>query len=442
MAKFPLVAIVGRPNVGKSTLFNKLAGKRIAIVEDLPGVTRDRIYVDCDWCGHKFTLVDTGGIDTDAKDEISQNIVKQADIAVSMSDIILYMVDGKQGLVPADKVIADRLRRAKKKVILVVNKLDDYKLEQTYDFYSLGLGEPIGISAGQERNIGDLLDKIVEYFPKNANQEEDNDVLKIAIVGKPNAGKSSIINKLVGEERVIVSNVAGTTRDAIDIPFTVNKKKYLLVDTAGMRRKSKVEDETIERYSIFRTLDAVRTCDVAVLVIDASVPISDQDLKIAMFINSEQKPCVIVMNKWDLIEKDTNTINKFKENMDREFAFMSYYKSIFVSALTGKRLEKLIATVDEVKANAERRVKTGEFNDLLQEAFTLSSPPAKAGKRLKIYYATQTGVCPPTFTLFVNDIKCMTNNYLRYLENCIRKSVDFSGTPIKIELKARKEEDI
>ena len=442
MAKFPLVAIVGRPNVGKSTLFNKLAGKRIAIVEDLPGVTRDRIYADCEWCGNKFTLVDTGGIDTDAKDEISQNIVKQADIAVAMSDIILYMVDGKQGLVPSDKVIADRLRRAKKKVILVVNKLDDYKIENVYDFYSLGLGEPIGISAGQERNLGDLLDAIVSHFPKGAGQGEKEEALKIAIVGKPNAGKSSIINRLVGEERVIVSSIAGTTRDAVDIPFTVNKKKYVLVDTAGMRRKRSVEDETIERYSIFRTLDAVRTCDVAVLVIDSSTPITDQDLKISMFINSEQKPCVIVMNKWDLVEKDPESIRKFKEKMDREFAFMSYYKSIFVSALTGKKMEKLIETVELVYANANRKVKTGEFNDLLQEAFTLSSPPTKGGKKLKIYYATQTGICPPTFTLFVNDTKCVNDNYLRYLENSIRKAIDFSGTPIKIELKARKEEDI
>lgn len=441
MAKLPLVAVVGRPNVGKSTFFNRIVGKRISIVNDEPGVTRDRIYADAEWCGHNFTMIDTGGIDFNSEDHFSKHILKQADIAIDMADVIIFMVDGKEGLTSNDLDVAQKLRRCKKNVLLVVNKLDNYKEEDLFEFYSLGLGEPIGISAEQAKGLGDLLDKVVECLPE-APKDDDNDRIKIAIVGKPNAGKSSIINRLLGENRVIVSDVAGTTRDSIDIPFNYNKKKYTLIDTAGMRRKSKIEDETTEKYSVFRTIDSIRRADVVVLVMDSAETISEQDVRIAGLIHEELKPSVIVMNKWDLITKETSTMNKFEKQLEKDLAYMSYFKSVYLSALTGKRMEKLMQAVDEAWENANRKITAGNLNDILQNAYAISSPPGKNGKRLKIFYATQTGVTPPTFVLFVNDTEIMPDNYKRYLENSIRSAVDFSGTPIRITLKSKDEKDM
>ena len=440
MARLPLVAVVGRPNVGKSTFFNRIVGKRISIVNDEPGVTRDRIYADAEWCGNQFTLVDTGGIEFKSDDHFSKHILKQVDVAIDMADLILFLVDGKEGLTSSDLDVAHKLRRSNKKVLLVVNKLDNYKAEDLFEFYSLGLGEPIGISAEQALGLGDLLDEIVKNLPTQSTAEAD-DTVKVAIVGKPNAGKSSIVNRLLGESRVIVSEIAGTTRDAVDIPFNYNKKKYTLIDTAGLRRKSKIEDETTERYSVFRTMDSIRRADVVVLVLDASQPISEQDVRIAGLIHEELKPSVIVMNKWDLIEKDTNTMNKFNKQLSTDLAYMSYFKSVYLSALTGKRMEKLMGAVEEVFANANRKITAGNLIDILQNAYAISSPPSKNSKKLKIFYATQSGVCPPTFVLFVKDTAIMPDNYKRYLENCIRDSVDFTGTPIRITLKAKDEKE-
>lgn len=437
-----MVAIVGRPNVGKSTLFNRIAGKRISIVQDEPGVTRDRIYADCEWCGVNFTLVDTGGIDFNADNEISKHMIKQAEIAVEISDVIIFVVDGRDGLVSLDREVADKLRKSKKPVILAVNKLDNFETDLIYDFYELGLDAVMPISSTQGKGVGDLLDEVIKDFPKTTSDNIEPDMLKIAIVGKPNAGKSSIINRLVGEERVIVSSVAGTTRDSVDVPFVVNKKKYLLIDTAGMRRKSKIEDDTVEKYSVFRTIDSIRRADVVVLVIDASEEISEQDVKIAGLIHEENKPSVVVMNKWDLIDKNTNTMKEFDNKLLTDLAFMSYFKPVYVSALTGKRMEKLIEAVEVVWANANRKVQTGVLNDLISQATLSTAPPSKNGKRFKIFYTTQTGTVPPNFVMFVNDTNIVTDNYIRYLENYLRKSVDFSGTPIRINIKSKKEEDI
>ena len=436
-----MVAIVGRPNVGKSTLFNRIAGKRISIVEDEPGVTRDRIYADCDWAGVNFTLVDTGGLDFNADDEISKHIIKQADIAVEISDVIIFVVDGRDGLVSLDREVAQKLRKSKKPVVVAVNKLDNFNTDLIYDFYELGLDAVMPISSTQGKGVGDLLDEVVRDFKKTKEEESETDCLKIAVVGKPNAGKSSLINRLVGEERVIVSSISGTTRDSVDVPFVCNKKKYVLIDTAGMRRKAKIEDESVEKYSVFRTIDSIRRADVVVLVIDSSEEISEQDVKIAALINEENKPSVIVMNKWDLIEKDTNTMGKFTEKLHSSLAFMSYFKPVYLSALTGKRMEKLIEAVNEVWENANKKVQTGVLNDLITQAMLSTAPPSKNGKRFKIYYTTQTGIVPPTFVMFVNDTQIITNNYLRYLENFLRKSVDFSGTPIRINLKAKGEDE-
>lgn len=437
----PVVAIVGRPNVGKSTLFNRLAGKRISIVQDEPGVTRDRIYAQGEWCGHNFTLIDTGGIDLKSQEEMSKHIIKQADIAVSMSDVILYVVDAKIGLIPEEYEVAERLRRSKKKVILVCNKLDNYKPDQLYDFYALGLGEPFGISAKQGYGVGDVLDEVVKGFG-DRKEPEYADAIKIAIVGKPNAGKSSLVNKMLGEERVIVSNVAGTTRDAVDIPFNYNKQKYVLIDTAGLRRKRSIEDETVEKYSVFRTLDSIKKADVVVVVIDASVKLSEQDVKVCALAHNEFKPVVVVMNKWDLIEKDNQTMNKFNKQLETDLAFMTYHIPVYLSALTGKRMDKLMPAVLKAYENANKKITTGSLNEIIQSAYSVSAPPSKNGKRLRMFLGSQTGTCPPEFTLFVNDSSLMTDNYLRYMENSIRKSIDFSGTPIKMVAKSKKEEDL
>lgn len=440
--KEPLVAIVGRPNVGKSTLFNRIVGRRVSIVNDEPGVTRDRIFAHATWLDNNFTLVDTGGLDFEKDDEISVNIVKQAKLAIEMADVTLFVVDGMAGLTSQDHEVIQVLRKSRKKIILVVNKIDNYDESLSYEYYELGLGEPFLVSSIHGKGVGDLLDKVVSYFDKDLLKNEADDVIKIAIVGKPNAGKSSLINRLVGEERVIVSSIAGTTRDAVDIPFKYNKKKYSLIDTAGMRKKKKIEDKTVERYSIIRTLDSIRQADVVVLVIDVTTEISDQDLKIAGFIDEQNKPSIVVLNKWDLIEKDTNTMKKFEDKLAGELAFMSYFKSVYLSALTGKRTEKLMPAIEEVYQNARKQISAGALNDVLQDAYTINAPTYKKNKQLRIFYATQTGAVPPTFVLFVNDVNLMTDNYLRYLENNIRKAFDFTGTPIRITMKCKKEEDL
>lgn len=440
--KEPLVAIVGRPNVGKSTLFNRIVGKRISIVNDEPGVTRDRIFSHAEWLDNSFTLIDTGGLDFDKNDEITINIVKQAKLAIEMADVILFVVDGTQGITANDREVVQVLRKSKKKILLVVNKVDNYSEELEYEYYELGLGEPNMVSSIHGKGVGDLLDNVVACFSKEELQNECEDVTKIAIVGKPNAGKSSLINRLLGEDRVIVSSIAGTTRDSIDVPFKYNGKKYALIDTAGMRRKKKIEDETVERYSIIRSLDAIRNADVVVLVIDVSQEISDQDLKIAGFIDEQNKPSVVVLNKWDLIEKETNTMNQFDEKLSKELAFMSYFKSVYLSALTGKRTEKLMQAVEQVLENNNKQISAGDLNDVLQDAYRINAPAFKKNKKLKIFYATQSGTNPPTFVLFVNDINLMTDNYLRYLENNIRKAFDFTGTPIRIKLKCKKDYDL
>ena len=440
--KEPLVAIVGRPNVGKSTLFNRIVGKRISIVNDEPGVTRDRIFAHAEWLDNKFTLIDTGGLDFEKEDEISVNIVKQAKLGIEMADVIVFVVDGTTGLIEQDRDVVRILRKSSKKIILCVNKVDNYDANMVYDYYELGLGTPYLVSSIHGKGMGDLLDKIVSCFNKDELKVDADDVIKIAIVGKPNAGKSSLINRLVGEERVIVSNVAGTTRDSVDIPFKYNKKKYSLIDTAGMRRKSKIEDNTVERYSIIRSLDSIRNADVVVLVIDVTTEISDQDLKIAGFIDEQNKPSVIVLNKWDLVEKETNTMKQFEEKLAGELAFMSYFKSVYLSAKTGKRTEKLMPVIEQVYNNAHNKVTAGVLNDVLQDAYSINAPTYKKNKKLKIFYATQTGVAPPTFVLFVNDTTLMQDNYLRYLENAIRKAFNFEGTPIRIVMKCKKEEDI
>lgn len=433
-----LVAIVGRPNVGKSTFFNRVIGKKVSIVEDVPGVTRDRIYGKANWAGHFFTLVDTGGLDFSGEDEMQKHITAQAQIACELADVIVFFVDGKEGLTQADVEASEVLRKTKKPVIVAVNKLDDFDVDKTFDFYSLGLGEVYPVSSLQSRGVGDLLDGIVACFKEE--QEEtlmENAPLKIAIVGKPNAGKSSLTNRLIGEDRVVVSSKAGTTRDSVEIPFRFNKKDYILIDTAGMRKKSAIEEGSLELFSVMRTLDAIRNADVVLLMVDCEVGLSDQDLKIASFVAENFKPFIILMNKWDLIEKDTNTINKYNLDLERDLAFMPYYKSIYISAKTGKRTAEIIPAVEEVFENANRRISTGVLNDLLHGAFALQSPPSKAGKRLKLLYATQSDVAPPTFTLFVNNAALCPNSYLRYIENYLRKSVNFEGVPIKIKLKNR-----
>ncbi len=423
-------------------MFNRIVGKRISIVNDEPGVTRDRIFSHAEWLDNSFTLIDTGGLDFDKNDEITINIVKQAKLAIEMADVILFVVDGTQGITANDREVVQVLRKSKKKILLVVNKVDNYSEELKYEYYELGLGEPNMVSSIHGKGVGDLLDNVVACFSKEELQNEREDVTKIAIVGKPNAGKSSLINRLLGEDRVIVSSIAGTTRDSIDVPFKYNGKKYALIDTAGMRRKKKIEDETVERYSIIRSLDAIRNADVVVLVIDVSQEISDQDLKIAGFIDEQNKPSVVVLNKWDLIEKETNTMNQFDEKLSKELAFMSYFKSVYLSALTGKRTEKLMQAVEQVLENNNKQISAGDLNDVLQDAYRINAPAFKKNKKLKIFYATQSGTNPPTFVLFVNDINLMTDNYLRYLENNIRKAFDFTGTPIRIKLKCKKDYDL
>ncbi len=437
----PLVAIVGRPNVGKSTLFNRICGKRISIVEDMPGVTRDRIYGDATWCDYAFSLVDTGGLDVLNKSEFQQNITKQASIAVDLADVVVMVVDGKEGLVPADYDAVNFLRKYNVPVVLAVNKLDNYDEQKLYEFYNLGLGEPIGISSVQGMGIGDLLDSIVSKFKHKVSVDEDKDKIKIAIVGKPNAGKSSLLNRLVGENRVMVSDVAGTTRDAIDTPFRYNNKDFVLIDTAGIRRKRAIEPESVELYSILRSFEAIKRADVVIIVVDSSEGLSEQDVRIAGYVHEAGKPSIILMNKWDLIEKDTHSMNEFNKKLDEDLKFMDYYVPLYTSTLTGQRLNKVMETVEKVYYNAHNRIGTSVLNEILQSAILVNEPPARSGRRCKIYYITQAEVAPPTFVVFCNDAKLMHFSYVRYLENCIRKSVDYSGTPIKLIIKSKAEKD-
>ncbi|MBR2860945.1 MAG: ribosome biogenesis GTPase Der [Clostridia bacterium] len=438
----PLVAIVGRPNVGKSTFFNKMSGKRLSIVEDTPGVTRDRIYTDVTWLDYTFTLVDTGGIELKSDDVFYSEMLKQAEIAVETADVILFFTDARQGMLSADSDVADFLRKKHDNIILVVNKVDGpTQDDNVYDFYSLGLGEPCAISALNMLGIGDLLDRIVENFPHNLEEEANDDTIKIAVVGKPNAGKSSLVNKLLGQNRSIVSNIPGTTRDAIDTPFEKDGKKYVLIDTAGIRRKKSVDDGTIERYSVIRSLDAIRRCDVALIVLDASAGMTEQDVKIAGFVKEQGKAALIVVNKWDLIEKDTNTSEKFKKKMRADLAFMDYVDYIFISAQTGQRTHKILSMVDEINESASKRISTGVLNDTLSDALMLNEPPTKNGRRLKIKYAAQVAIKPPTFILFVNDANLMHFSYKRYLENSFREAFGFRGTPINLILREKEKED-
>lgn len=436
----PIVAIVGRPNVGKSTLFNALAGERISIVKDYPGVTRDRIYADVTWLDTQFTVIDTGGIEPDSKDEMLSYMRDQAQIAIDTADVIIFLVDVRQGLMDADSKVADILRRSGKPIVLTVNKVDNFnkQMPDVYEFYNLGLGDPFPISASGKLGFGELLDEVTSYFNKSTNEDLTDDRPRIAIVGKPNVGKSSIVNKLVGENRVIVSNIAGTTRDAIDTPIRRNSKEYILIDTAGLRRKSKIREE-LERYSIIRTVAAVERADVVVLVIDAVEGVTEQDAKIAGIAHDRGKGMVIAVNKWDLIEKDNNTVKKFTSDIRETLSFMPYAEILFISAQTGQRLHRLFEVIETVIQNQNLRIATGVLNEILMEAVTLQQPPSDKGKRLKIFFMTQVSVKPPTFVLFVNSKELMHFSYTRYIENKIREAFGFSGTSLKFIIRERKE---
>lgn len=438
----PIVAIVGRPNVGKSTLFNALAGENISIVKDTPGVTRDRIYADVEWLNYNFTLIDTGGIEPDSSDIILSQMREQAQIAIDTADVIIFIVDVKQGLVDSDGKVADMLRRSRKPVVLVVNKVDSYErfIADVYEFYNLGIGDPVPVSAANKQGIGDMLDQVVEKFPEHNGEEEDDDRPRIAVVGKPNVGKSSIINKLLGENRVIVSNIAGTTRDAIDTTVTWNDKEYVFIDTAGLRRKNKIKEE-LERYSIIRTVTAVERADVVVVVIDATEGVTEQDAKIAGIAHDRGKGILVVVNKWDAIEKNDKTIYEHTNRIRETLSFMPYAEILFVSAETGQRLPKLFDMIDMIIENQTMRIATGVLNEIMSEAVALQQPPSDKGKRLKLYYITQVSVKPPTFVIFVNDKELMHFSYTRYLENKIRDTFGFRGTALKFIIRERKERE-
>ena len=436
----PIVAVVGRPNVGKSTLFNAMAGEKIAIVKDTPGITRDRIYADVSWLVHSFTLIDTGGIEPDSKDIILSQMREQAEIAMATADVIIFLVDVRQGLVDADAKVADMLRRSQKPVVLVVNKVDSFDkfMADTYEFYNLGIGEPIPISAANRLGIGDMLDTVISYFPEEAEVDDEDDRPRIAIVGKPNVGKSSLINKLLGENRLIVSDIAGTTRDAIDTEVIHNGKEYVFIDTAGLRRKNKIKEE-LERYMIIRTVAAVERADVVVLLIDAGEGVTEQDAKIAGIAHERGKGMIIAVNKWDSIEKDDKTIYKFTRKIQDTLSFMQYAQLVFISALTGQRLPKLFDTIDAVIENCTLRISTGVLNEIMTEAVAMQQPPSDKGKRLRLYYITQAAVKPPTFVIFVNDKELMHFSYTRYIENQIRNAFGFQGTPLKFIIRERKD---
>ncbi|HHU48932.1 MAG TPA: ribosome biogenesis GTPase Der [Clostridiales bacterium] len=431
MAK-PIVAVVGRPNVGKSTLFNQLAGKRISIVEDTPGVTRDRVYADTEWLNNRFTMIDTGGIEPGSQDELLRQIRYQAEIAIETADVILFLTDGKEGITSTDRDVADMLRKSKKPVVLAVNKIDTMNEEANLlEFYNLAIGEPVSISASHKRGIGDLLDRIVEHFNTEDADEEDEDVIKIAVVGKPNAGKSSLVNKILGEQRVIVSDIPGTTRDAVDTPVEIDGQKYIIIDTAGIRRKSRIDD-SLERYSVMRALSAIRRCDVALIMIDAVHEVTEQDTKIAGLVHEEGKASILVMNKWDMIEKSTNTMNEYRKRLMNDLSYMTYAPSVFISAKTGRRVDRIMELVNYVYSQYTFRISTGVLNDCLADAVAVNEPPSAKGRRLKIMYGTQVSVKPPTFVLFVNDPELMHYSYKRYLENYFRKTFGLEGTPLRI----------
>lgn len=437
----PVVAIVGRPNVGKSTLFNVLAGERISIVQDTPGVTRDRIYAEVSWLDYNFTLIDTGGIEPDSGDIILSQMREQAQIAIDTADVIIFITDVRQGLVDADQKVADMLRRSKKPVILAVNKVDDFKkyMPDVYEFYNLGIGDPVPVSAASRLGIGDLLDEVAKHFTQEMLEEAEDDRPRIAIVGKPNVGKSSLINKLTGENRVIVSDIAGTTRDAIDTDIKYNGKEYVFIDTAGLRRKNKIKEE-LERYSIIRAVTAVERADVVIIVIDATEGVTEQDAKIAGIAHERGKGIIIAVNKWDAIEKDDKTIYKHTEKIRQILSFMPYAEILFISAKTGQRTGKIFETIDVVLENNSMRVATGVLNEIMAEAVAMQQPPTDKGKRLKLYYITQAAVKPPTFVIFVNDKNLMHFSYTRYLENRIREAFGFKGTSLKFIIRERKED--
>lgn len=438
----PVVAIVGRPNVGKSTLFNVLAGEKISIVKDTPGVTRDRIYADTSWLDKEFTLIDTGGIEPESKDVILSQMREQAQIAIDTADVIVFITDVRQGLVDADSKVADMLRRSGKPVVLVVNKVDSFEkfMPDVYEFYNLGIGDPHPVSAASRLGIGDMLDAVAEYFPEQMGEEEEDERPRVAIVGKPNVGKSSIINKLLGEDRVIVSDVAGTTRDAIDTDIVHDGREYVFIDTAGLRRKNKIKEE-IERYSIIRTVTAVERADVVLVVIDAVEGVTEQDAKIAGIAHERGKGIIVVVNKWDAIEKNDKTMKEYEKEVRRVLSFMPYAEIMYVSAKSGQRLPKLYDMIDMVIANQTLRVATGVLNEIMSEAVAMQQPPSDKGKRLKLYYITQVSVKPPTFVIFVNDKELMHFSYTRYLENKIREAFGFKGTSLRFFIRERKEKD-
>ena len=437
----PVVAIVGRPNVGKSTLFNVLAGERISIVKDTPGVTRDRIYADVNWLDHQFTMIDTGGIEPDSRDVILSQMREQAEIAIATADVIIFLTDVKQGLQDSDAKVADMLRRSGKPVVLVVNKVDNFDkyMADVYEFYNLGIGEPFPVSASSMLGLGDMLDEVISHFPEYGKDEVEDERPKVAIIGKPNVGKSSLINKLSQEDRVIVSDIAGTTRDAIDTDIKYNGKEYVFIDTAGLRRKNKIKEE-IERYSIIRAVTAVERADVCVIVIDATEGVTEQDAKIAGIAHERGKGIIIAVNIWDAIEKDDKTIYRHTEKIRQILSFMPYAEILFISAKSGQRINKLFETIDAVIENNSMRVATGVLNEIVAEAVAMQQPPSDKGKRLKIYYVTQVAVKPPTFVIFVNDKELMHFSYTRYLENRIRDTFGFKGTALKFIIRERKEE--
>lgn len=438
MAK-PIVAIVGRPNVGKSTLFNKLAGKRISIVQDTPGVTRDRIYAEAEWLNYKFTMIDTGGIEPESIDIIIKQMRRQAQIAIEMADVILFIVDGKEGLTASDIEVAQMLRKSKKRIVLAVNKIDNLKDEDnSYEFYNLGIGDPVTISAAQGKGLGDLLDEVVKDFDALMEEEQDDEYIRIAMIGKPNVGKSSLINRLLGEDRNIVSNVPGTTRDAIDSYLETEEGKFILIDTAGLRRKSKVKEE-IERYSVVRTYAAIERADVCILMIDANEGITEQDEKIVGYAHELNKAIMVVVNKWDLIEKDDKTLSNYQKDLQQNLKFMPYAQYMFISALTGQRVNKILKVAKGCYDNYCKRVSTGILNEIINKAILMKEPPVVGLKRIKIYYATQVATKPPKFVFFVNDVNASHFSYERYLENQLRDSFDFKGTGIEIEYRQRKE---
>ena len=436
-----VVAIVGRANVGKSTIFNRMVGERISIVEDVAGVTRDRIYADCSWLNYNFTLIDTGGIEPDSSDVILSQMRDQAQIAIDTADVIIFLVDVRQGLTDADGKVADMLRRSQKPVVLCVNKVDSFKKMEAdvYEFYNLGIGDPIPVSASNHQGVGDLLEAVSDHFKKDGSESDDDDRPRIAIVGRPNVGKSSIVNRLVGEKRVIVSDIAGTTRDAIDTPLKRNGREYILIDTAGLRRKSKIHED-LERYSIIRTVTAVERADVVVMVIDAAEGVAEQDAKIAGIAHERGKGVIIAVNKWDAVEKDDKTIYKMTEKIKQTLAYMPYAEFVFISAKTGQRLDKLFELIDMIIENQSMRIATGVLNEILAEAVAMQQPPSDKGRRLKIFYMTQISVKPPTFVVFVNDKKLMHYSYTRYIENQIRNAFGFRGTPLRFIIRERKED--